>query len=80
MPLPLIIGAAALATAAFGAKKGYDGYQKHSEADDIVNSAKARYEDKKSAFDQEEKRTLSALKSWKLAKAWVNSKPWLTNY
>lgn len=47
MPLPIIIGAAALATAAYGAKKGYDGYQKHSEADEIVKSAKSRYERKK---------------------------------
>lgn len=61
MPLPLIIGAAALATAAFGAKKGYDGYQKHSEADEIVKEAKARYERKKSAFDDQEKETTFAL-------------------
>lgn len=61
MPLPLIIGAAALATAAFGAKKGYDGYQKHSEADEIVKDAKSRYERKKAAFDEQEKETTAAL-------------------
>lgn len=61
MPLPLIIGAAALATAAFGAKKGYDGYQKHSEADEIVKSAKHRYDRKKSIFDEQEKETTHAL-------------------
>lgn len=38
MPLPLIIGAAVLAAASYGAKKGYDGYQKHSEADKIVKT------------------------------------------
>lgn len=61
MPLPLIIGAAALATAAYGAKKGYDGYQKHSEADEIVRGAKHRYERKKSEFDDQEKDTSYAL-------------------
>ncbi|MHB0807184.1 hypothetical protein [Stutzerimonas nitrititolerans] len=61
MPLPLIIGAAALATAAFGAKKGYDGYQKHSEADEIVKSAQHRYDRKKSIFDEQEKETSHAL-------------------
>ncbi|MEN5301773.1 hypothetical protein [Pseudomonas sp. TWI628] len=61
MPLPLILGAAALVSAAYGAKKGYDGYQKHSEADDIVNAAKARYADKKEAFDVQEKATNAAL-------------------
>lgn len=61
MPLPLIIGAAALVTAAYGAKKGYDGYQKHSEADDIVKDAKYRYERKKNSFDEKEKETTLAL-------------------
>lgn len=61
MPLPLIIGAAALAAGAFGAKKGYDGYQKHSEADDIVKSAKLRYDSQKSEFDNQEKDTQAAL-------------------
>lgn len=61
MPIPFIIGGVALATAVFGAKKGYDGYQKHSEADEIVNSAKARYERKKSVFDDQEAETTFAL-------------------
>lgn len=61
MPLPLILGAAALVTAAYGAKKGYDGYQKHSEADDIVKDAKYRYERKKNSFDEKEKETTLAL-------------------
>lgn len=63
MPLPLILGAAALVSAAYGAKKGYDGYQKHSEADDIVNAAKARYADKRDAFDVQEKATNAALEA-----------------
>lgn len=61
MPLPLIIGAAALATAAYGAKKGYDGYQKHSEADEIVKDAKNRYNRKKTTFDEQEKETTLVL-------------------
>jgi hypothetical protein len=61
MPLPLILGAAALVSAAYGAKKGYDGYQKHSEADEIVNAAKQRYEKQKKSFDKQESATTSAL-------------------
>lgn len=61
MPIPIILGLAALGTAAYGAKKGYDGYQKHSEADDIVNAAKARYAEKKKVFDTQEKATNTAL-------------------
>ena len=61
MPLPLIIGAAALAAGAFGAKKGYDGYRKHSEADDIVKSAQKRYDSNKSAFDKQEQSTQGEL-------------------
>lgn len=61
MPLPLILGAAALVSAAYGAKKGYDGYQKHSEADDVVNAAKLRYDNQKASFDTQEDKTTSAL-------------------
>lgn len=52
MPIPLIIGAAALAATAYGTKKGYDGYQKKSEADEIVKRAQARYEKQKNIFDE----------------------------
>lgn len=48
-------------SAVYGAKKGYDGYQKHSEADEIVKSAQSRYGRKKSAFDDQEKETIFAL-------------------
>ncbi|PZQ38828.1 MAG: chemotaxis protein [Pseudomonas putida] len=61
MPLPLILGAAALVTAAYGAKKGYDGYQRHSEADEIVKDAQNRYETTKDVFDEQETKTTSAL-------------------
>ena len=57
MPIPFIIGAAVLAAGAYGAKKGYDGYQKHSEADEIVKSAQNRYDRKKTEFDEQEKDT-----------------------
>lgn len=61
MPLPIILGIASLATAAYGAKKGYDGYQKHSEADDIVGRAQHRYDSKKTLFDDQEKETTFSL-------------------
>ncbi|UPF02076.1 hypothetical protein MXB02_15900 [Pseudomonas mosselii] len=61
MPLPLILGAAALVTAAYGAKKGYDGYQRHSEADLIVEDAQKRYDAKKQPFDEQETNTTYAL-------------------
>lgn len=61
MPLPLILGAAALASAAYGAKKGYNGRQKHSEADAIVKDAKNRYDQKRGIFDAQETATNSAL-------------------
>lgn len=61
MPLPLIIGAAALAVASYGAKKGYDGYQKHSEADEIVKDATEAYDKRRIVFDDQEKKTETAL-------------------
>lgn len=63
MPIPIIIGAAVLATGAFGAKKCYDGYQKHSEADEIIRSAQNLYDRKKAEFDEQEKDTQTALAS-----------------
>ncbi|WP_040259142.1 hypothetical protein [Pseudomonas massiliensis] len=63
MPLPFILGAAALVSAAYGAKKGYDGYQKHSEADDLVNAAKQRYAKNRETFDKQEEATNQALEA-----------------
>lgn len=54
MPLPFVVGAAALAAAAYGAKKGYDGYQKHSEAGEIVKTANAKYSRSREYFDEQE--------------------------
>lgn len=63
MPLPLILAGAALASAAYGAKKGYDGYQSHSEADEIVKSAQQRYDEKREVFNKQEKTTTGALEA-----------------
>lgn len=63
MPLPLIIGAAALVAASYGAKKGYDGYQKHSEADDLIDQAKSRYDPQLAAFQKQEKTTNDRLET-----------------
>lgn len=63
MPLPFILAGAALASAAYGAKKGYDGYQSHSEADEIVKGAQQRYDEKREVFDEQEKGTTEALEA-----------------
>ncbi|MBD3897907.1 chemotaxis protein [Halomonas sp. ML-15] len=63
MPLPIILAGAALASAAYGAKKGYDGYQSHSEADKIVASAQQRYDEKREVFDKQETTTTAALEA-----------------
>lgn len=63
MPLPFILAGAALASAAYGAKKGYDGYQSHSEADEIVKSAQQRYDEKREMFNEQEKTTTGALEA-----------------
>ncbi len=52
MPLPLVLAGAAVAAAGFGVKKGYDGYQDKSEANTILDNAKAEYESKKKVFDR----------------------------
>lgn len=63
MALPVILGLASAATAVFGAKKGYDGYQKHSEANEIVKSAQHRYDRKKTICDDQEKITAFVLET-----------------
>ncbi|STZ08055.1 Uncharacterised protein [Moraxella caprae] len=61
MPLPLILGGIAIATAATGAKKAYDGYQDKSEADDIVKNAKSKYDRKKSQLEKANESTQSKI-------------------
>lgn len=51
MPLPFILAGAAAVAAGYGAKKGYDGYQDKSEANDILESSKRKYNQEKEAFD-----------------------------
>ena len=43
MPLPFILGGAALLVAGAGVKKAVDGFQKKSVADDIEKEADAEY-------------------------------------
>lgn len=61
MALPFIILGVAAGAAAFGGKKAYDGYQKKSEAEDILEKAKERYEEHKEKFEQAEAQTSSKL-------------------
>ena len=61
MPLPFILGAAAIAAAGFGAKKGYDGYQDKSLANDILEEARSKYEKAKGSFDTINNETTTGL-------------------
>lgn len=51
MALPFIILGVAAAATAFGGKKAYDGYQKKSEADDVLTRAQNRFDTHKESFD-----------------------------
>ncbi|MEG0233378.1 MAG: chemotaxis protein [Hafnia sp.] len=51
MALPFIILGVAAAATAFGGKKAYDGYQKKSEADDVLDRAQRRFEMNKESFE-----------------------------
>lgn len=61
MPIPIIIGLGVAAAAAIGAKKGYDGYKKQSESNEIVDESRARYDVRREQFDRQEKKALAAL-------------------
>lgn len=52
MPIPFIVGGVALAAAALGAKKGYDGYQDKNLADEIIANAQQRYKGEKGRLDK----------------------------
>lgn len=52
MAIPFILAGAAIAAAGFGAKKGYDGYQDKSRANEIIEESKEKYETSKLAFDE----------------------------
>ncbi|MEX9542602.1 chemotaxis protein, partial [Escherichia coli] len=51
MAIPFIIAGAAIAAAAFGGKKAYDGYQTKSEADDMLAKAQRRYDENKEVLE-----------------------------
>ncbi|EEZ39146.1 hypothetical protein [Photobacterium damselae] len=61
MPLPFILAGAAAVVAGYGAKKGYDGYQDKTAANEILESAKNRYEIEKEAFDYTNDKTTESL-------------------
>ena len=61
MPIPILIGIGVLIAGGYGVKKGIDGHNSHSEADEIVGRAKRLYNDKKSSFDEQEKTTQKVL-------------------
>lgn len=63
MPLPFILAGAAVAAASYGAKKGYDGYQDKSEANDIIESAKRKYDEERAVFDEQNEQTNKSLTS-----------------
>lgn len=61
MPLPFILGAAAIAAVGTGAKKACDGYQDSSKADDITDGAKRFYKEQKDYFDKQDSATNASL-------------------
>ena len=61
MALPFLLIPAAIALGALGAKKGYDGHQKKSRANEIVDDAKNLYDDTKNTFDGVEKEANKSL-------------------
>lgn len=61
MPLPFILAGAAVAAAGFGAKKGYDGYQDKSEANDIIDASKRKYDNEILIFDKQNEQTTQSL-------------------
>ncbi|EGR0541926.1 chemotaxis protein [Vibrio cholerae] len=61
MPLPFILAGAAIVAAGYGAKKGYDGYQDKSEANDILDTSRRKYENERSVFDKQNELTNQSL-------------------
>lgn len=64
MALPFIIWGAAAAAAALGAKKAYDGYEKKSQAEDILEDARHLYKRHKESFDKTESDMLKSLDNY----------------
>lgn len=61
MSLFLLLGAAVLLSVAFGACKGYAGYRRHAQAQQIAREAQSLYARRKSVFDQQRDETTLAL-------------------
>ena len=61
MPLPFILGGIALAAAGYGSKKGYDGYQDKSLADNINKNSKQKYNRAKNFFNEKNDNTTKQL-------------------
>lgn len=61
MPLPFILAGAAIAAASYGAKKGYDGYQDKTKANEILETSKDKYERSKVSFDTINNKTTESL-------------------
>lgn len=51
MAIPFIVAGVAIAAAAFGGKKAYDGYQTKSDAEDILSRAQLDYDENKEALE-----------------------------
>jgi hypothetical protein len=63
MPLPLLIGAAAIGSALFGAKKGLDAKANYKKAKSLIEDATSDLEAVKSRLDNQKKRTNSSLEN-----------------
>lgn len=63
MPIPFIILGAAALMSGVAVKKGVDGYKSHSDADELVDASKRRYNGAQSTFKLKEERAHSALAS-----------------
>lgn len=61
MALPLLLIPAAAVAAGVGAKKGYDGYKKSSQADDLVANSSRKYNEAKKKLDSAESNANSSL-------------------
>lgn len=63
MPIPLIILGTAALMSGVAVKKGVEGYKSHSDADELVDESKRRYNGAQSSFKLKEERAHSALES-----------------
>ena len=64
MPIPIILGGVAVASAVAGIKKGIDANNKNSEAKEIVEEAKERFEEAQERLEEERIRLNSELKEF----------------